>query len=95
MRRDLRTIPHRLTPTTYQLKGTFYRERAGGGRGGGSQGHENRPDRELAPDKPQGSLLLLKEDDNILLFLDGERNLMVGNGDFSYTLNRVKDVLKN
>jgi len=35
-------------------------------------------------------LFLWKADDNILFFLDRDRNLMVGNRDFSYTLNRVK-----
>ena len=50
---------------------------------------------QLDPDKPRGSLFLLKADDNILLFLDEERNLLVGNGDFSYTLNRAKNILKN
>ncbi|MGZ8557541.1 MAG: hypothetical protein ACXWWC_04390 [Chitinophagaceae bacterium] len=34
-------------------------------------------------------LLLMKGDDNILFFLDQEKKLMVGNRDFSYTLNRV------
>lgn len=37
-------------------------------------------------------LFLMKADDNILFFLDKEKNLMVGNRDFSYTLNRVKKV---
>lgn len=35
-------------------------------------------------------LLFLKADDNILFFLDKEKKIMVGNYDFSYTLNRVK-----
>lgn len=34
-------------------------------------------------------ILLLKGDDNVLFFLDSEKNLLVGNSDFSYTLNRV------
>ena len=42
------------------------------------------------PGKPQGSPAFLKADDNILFFLNKDRNLMVGNADFSYTLNRVK-----
>jgi hypothetical protein len=33
-------------------------------------------------------LLLQKGDDNILFFLDKDRKLLVGNRDFSYTLNR-------
>jgi hypothetical protein len=90
--------PDRLTPTTYKLKGTFYRERIGEGRWAIVRGTMADPAAvvyQLDPDKPQGSLFLLKADDNILLFLDEERNLMVGNGDFSYTLNRAKNVLKN
>ena len=34
-------------------------------------------------------LFLQKGDDNILFFLDQGKNLLVGNRDFSYTLNRV------
>ncbi len=34
-------------------------------------------------------LFLQKGDDNIFFFLDQEKNLLVGNRDFSYTLNRV------
>ena len=50
---------------------------------------------QLEPDKPGGSLSCVKADDNILFFLDKERNLMVGNGDFSYTLNRSDKALNN
>jgi len=35
-------------------------------------------------------LFLQKGDDNVLFFLDQEKKLMVGNRDFSYTLNRKK-----
>jgi hypothetical protein len=35
------------------------------------------------------TLFLQKGDDNILFFLDPEKKLMVGNRDFSYTLNRI------
>jgi hypothetical protein len=34
------------------------------------------------------SLYLLKADENVLFFLDENKKLMVGNRDFSYTLNR-------
>jgi len=41
-------------------------------------------------DQPGGEpLFLQKGDDNVLFFLDREKNLLVGNRDFSYTLNRV------
>jgi hypothetical protein len=61
------------------------------------RGTGTRPDAvvyQLDPDKPRESLSFLKADDNILFFLDEGRNLMVGNGDFSYTLNRADAVLK-
>lgn len=35
---------------------------------------------------------LLKGDDNVLFILDDNRQMLVGNKDFSYTLNRVKKV---
>jgi hypothetical protein len=34
-------------------------------------------------------LQLLKADEHVLFFLDSQKKLMVGNYDFSYTLNRV------
>lgn len=45
---------------------------------------------QLDPNASQGSLLFLKADENILYFLDRSRNLLVGNYDFSYTLNRSR-----
>lgn len=42
-------------------------------------------------DDPVGeSLFLQKGDENILFFLSPQKELLVGNRDFSYTLNRVK-----
>jgi hypothetical protein len=35
-------------------------------------------------------LYLLKADENILFFLDHNKEIMVGNSDFSFTLNRVQ-----
>jgi len=45
---------------------------------------------ELHFDKPHVSVALLKADDNILFFLDKDRDLMVGNSYCSYTLNRQR-----
>ncbi|MBD0280018.1 MAG: hypothetical protein ICV81_18940 [Flavisolibacter sp.] len=42
-------------------------------------------------DKWVRSLDLLKGDDNILFFIDAGGRLLVGNEDFSYTLNRRKE----
>jgi len=45
-------------------------------------------------DQEGGSpLYLQKGDDNILFFLDQDKKLMVGNRDFSYTLNRINKQL--
>ena len=38
---------------------------------------------------PRESLFFLRAGDDILFFLDGELNVMVGDGEFSYTLNRI------
>jgi hypothetical protein len=82
-----------LNPTTYKLNGTFYRERVREGKWAILRGTKIDPAAvvyQLDPDKPQRSLLFLKAGDNILFFLDRSRNLMVGNSDFSYTLNRTR-----
>ncbi|MDF2188509.1 hypothetical protein [Paraflavitalea sp. CAU 1676] len=43
---------------------------------------------ELTPNKGSYTLRLLKGDDNILFFIRPDGSLLVGNEDFSYTLNR-------
>lgn len=83
--------PNTLAPTTYKLRGTFFRERVREGKWTIVRGIKTSPNAvvyQLDPDKPQGSLFLLKADSNILFFLDRDRNLLVGNANFSYTLNR-------
>jgi hypothetical protein len=85
-------------PTTYKLRGTFYRQQIGEGKWSIIKGTKTNPDAvvyQLDPDKAQGSLFLLKADDNIIFFLSKEKNLLVGNGDFSYTLNRGSNTLNN
>ena len=37
------------------------------------------------------SLFLLKGDDNVLFILDRNKNLLIGNAKFSYTLNRARN----
>lgn len=78
---------------TYELRGTFYRDRIRRGTWTILRGDRVNPSAivyQLNADASYGPLLFLKGDDNILFFLDGDRNLMIGNGDFSYTLNRAK-----
>jgi hypothetical protein len=43
---------------------------------------------ELAANKEEKPVSILAGDENVLFFLDTDGNLMTGNGDFSYTLNR-------
>jgi len=43
---------------------------------------------ELTPDKETTPTYLLKLDEGVLIFTDAKGNLLVGNHDFSYTLNR-------
>lgn len=40
-------------------------------------------------EKGRPSFFLQKAGDNVLFFLDNDKKLMIGNGDFSYTLNRT------
>jgi hypothetical protein len=43
----------------------------------------------LDPEKKDAATHLLQADENILLFTDASGNLLVGNDDFSYTLNKT------
>jgi hypothetical protein len=82
-----------LAPTTYELKGTLYRNETRKGTWKMLRGAGTNPGAviyQLDPGASQGSLLFLKVDDNILYFLDRSRNLLVGNQNFSYTLNRSR-----
>ena len=45
---------------------------------------------EISDDDGKPLLHLLKLDENVLAFIDSDGKLLVGNEDFSYTLNRVK-----
>ena len=51
-------------------------------------GQDGRIIYELTPDKETTPTYLLKLDEGVLIFTDAKGNLLVGNHDFSYTLNR-------
>ena len=51
-------------------------------------GQDGRIIYELTPDKETIPTYLLKLDEGVLIFTDAKGNLLVGNHDFSYTLNR-------
>jgi hypothetical protein len=79
-------------PTTYAIGGFAWRNPPRTGKWAIVKGTKEDPDAvvyQLDPDKPEGFFSFMKADENILLFLDKERNLLVGNSRFSYTLNRA------
>jgi hypothetical protein len=79
-------------PTTYALGGFMWRNPPRTGKWTifkGTPIDSNATVYQLDPDAPQGFLSFLKADDNILFFLDNDRNLLIGNIKHSYTLNRV------
>jgi hypothetical protein len=85
--------PQTLSPTTFKLRGTLFRDFNREGRWSilqGRPGDLGATIYKLALYKNEGTLLLLNADDNILFFLHNDLSLMVGNHDFSYTLNREK-----
>jgi hypothetical protein len=84
--------PVTKVPTTYALGGLLWRNPPKTGQWAIVKGTKEDPNAvvyQLDPDQPQGTFSFQKADENILLFLDRERRLMVGNSRFSYTLNRV------
>ncbi len=87
--------PATHAPTSYSLEGFVYRKPPRTGKWTILKGTKTDPNAivyQLDPDTPQGFQSFLKADDNILFFLDQDRNLLVGNIYFSYTLNRADKV---
>jgi hypothetical protein len=91
--RDAKT----LAPTTYRLRGTLYRneaaqtERVREGKWKITKGTKTDPNAtvyQLEAFGSDGPIFLLKADRNILFFLANDGRLLVGDKDFSYTLNR-------
>jgi len=76
-------------PSYYQKGGIGYRkETMERGKWQIINGKDGRIIYHVIPDNRAYSLNLLKGDDNILFFVDTNGRLLVGNDDFSYTLNR-------
>jgi hypothetical protein len=85
------------TPTHYVLEGAFYRQDIRKGKWSIIKGTKANPDAsvlQLDSDKAQETIYMMKGDDNVLLFLDNDKNLIKGNEQFSYTLNRVAEKTK-
>jgi hypothetical protein len=84
--------PKTSAPTTYKVEGTLHRQSAREGTWSIVRGAKTDPNAvvcQLNPTPTEAPLLLLKADDNILFFLNQDREPMVGHAEFSYTLNRV------
>ena len=77
-------------PDTYKVYGTPWRKQ--GGRTGKWKiitGKDGRIIYQLNDNNGNGFLYLLKLDERILVFTDANGKLLVGNEDFSYTMNRI------
>ena len=84
--------PVTSAPTTYRIEGSLFREGAREGTWSVSRLPKTDPNGtvyQLSGSRTQPALALLKGDDNVLYFLNRSLELLVGHGDFSYTLNRV------
>jgi len=92
----LRRDPETLAPTTYHLRGSLYWTDGGPehpreGKWKITRGTKTNPNAvvyELEAFGKDGPILLLEADRNVLFFLNKHGNLLIGNDDFSYTLNR-------
>lgn len=75
----------------YTLEGTLYRDRPRTGRWTIERRASGPPVVRIRLNPAEGSAFLsfMKADDNILIFLDEIDRPLVGNADFSFTLNRV------
>lgn len=89
---DLYQNPDTQAPTTYVLEGSFFRQAIRKGNWRITKGTKTDPNDlvfELEADNQQ-TIYLLKGDDNVLFFLDNDKNILTGNELFNYTLNRVQ-----
>ena len=77
-------------PATYRILGTPYRREDGGKRGNWSvtTGKDGRIIYQLNDENEKPFIFLLQLDQGVLIFTDANGNLLVGDHDFSYTLNR-------
>ena len=86
--------PETSAPTTYKVEGSLHRQTPREGTWSivhGTKADPNATVYQLNPTQTEAALFLLKADDNILFFLNHDREPMVGNADFSYTLNKVAE----
>ena len=77
-------------PDTYRILGTPYRRDDGGKRGNWlvTTGQDGRIIYQLNDENGKPFIYILQLDKGVLIFTDVDGNLLVGDHDFSYTLNR-------
>ena len=83
--------PQTNQPTTYRVDSSLTRERGWTGAWRIVHGAPGFPDAtvyQLDADGSHGPILLLRADDNLVLFLNQQRQPLPGSADFSYTLTR-------
>ena len=83
--------PRTHQPTTYKVEGSLNRGRAWTGTWRIVQGTPEFPEASvyhLDAEASRGPILLLRMDDNLVLFLNQQRHPLPGTADFSYTLTR-------
>ena len=78
-------------PATYRILGTPYRREDGGKKGNWkiATGKDGRIVYQLNDETGAPFIHLLQLDQGVLIFTDAKGNLLVGDHDFSYTLNRL------
>jgi hypothetical protein len=82
--------PATSAPTTYRVEGTLHWQGAREGAWTIVRGAADATLYRLAATRTEAALSLMKGDDDVLFFLDRNDAPLVGHGEFSYTLNRVK-----
>jgi hypothetical protein len=83
--------PQTNQPTTYRVGNSLTRDREWTGTWRIVHGAPGFPDAnvyQLDADASHGPIVLLKVDDNLVLFLNQQRQPLPGNADLSYTLTR-------
>lgn len=85
--------PQSSAPATYKIEGTLYRQQPREGSWRVVRGVASDPNAvvyQLDPTPTEGAILLLRADDNILYFLNAQKQALIGTVDYSYTLNRAE-----
>ena len=86
--------PQSSAPATYKIESTLHRQQPGEGSWRIVRGLASDPNAvvyQLDATRTEGAIHLLRADDNILYFLNSQKQPLIGTVDFSYTLNRRAD----